>query len=111
MSKSEIARIRMEPETYGKWALEAQNAEMPLGPYLLQKLEEGSAQEALLHEIRQTLSRIEHQSQGGTKGTTDHIGAIVELLLLTRQIAGPQKVKIAQGEVVRLGLKLWGEES
>lgn len=95
---------------YAKWANLAQAHDMDLGPFLLHRLENGLALEEQLSDLRSMLARIENATRGAkgeAEGKAPDLGLFVELLLTLRQVAGPQKAKIAQGEVGRLGLKIW----
>lgn len=107
MSKTAIARIRMTEETYAKWQDLASIHHKDLGPYLLERLEAGERVEDELRELRVLFSRLARPGNTGAQDSAQERGAMLEMLLILRQIGGPQKSKIAQAEVQRLGFSLW----
>lgn len=112
MAKTAIARIRMEPVVYDRFSMLAQEANKDLGPYLLERLLEVEQLDQRLEAMHRTLARIEAQGSGpATSSPHNQVagndGMLLEMLLLARQIAGPQKAKLAGAEVERNGLDVW----
>jgi hypothetical protein len=92
--------IRLEREVWERHSAAAQSLGLPLSVYLRQRLDEQDRSEAALAEIRASIER-------GVAATAASRGLLVELLLMLRQLAGPQRAGLAQKEVERQGLELW----
>lgn len=112
MAKTATARIRMEPAVYDRFSARAQDLGKDLGPYLLERLLEADRLDDRLAAMHRVLARIEQAGTGGARSappaTTADQSMLVEMLLLLRQVAGPQKIGVAQGEVKRHGMDIWG---
>lgn len=99
--------VRLKGDVWIRYSAEAQAQGMPLGSYLRRRLEEQDSLAGELAALRHTMERaLAALAYGGTRAPPD--GTLVEVLLLLRSIAGPQKAAVAQKEVERRGLETWG---
>ncbi len=100
--------VRLTSEAWARYSAEAQAHEMPLAAYLRLRVEKWDQLESELTALRRAVERM---GKGGgepnSRGTELQPGVLVEMLLLLRALAGPQKAGIAQKEVERRGLELW----
>jgi hypothetical protein len=94
--------IRMEREVWERHSAAAQSLGIPLSVYLRRRLDEQDRATAALAEIQASLER-------SAAAATANRGLLVEMLLVLRQLAGPQRSVIAQREVERQGLELWSK--
>jgi len=96
--EDEAARQGKALATYLRERLEAQDDEQARSAALRAELANGMA------ELRGIVER------GGSSATGDSTGdprILLELLILMRAIAGPEKLKMAHAELKRQGLKHW----
>jgi hypothetical protein len=99
--------IRLEREVWERHSAAAQSVGLPLGVYLRRCLEEHDRTASALGELK---SLVERSSASGTEegnGAGLPMGLFIEVLLILRQLAGPQRALIAQKEVERRGLDSW----
>jgi hypothetical protein len=98
--------MRLARETWERHSAAAQLLGLPLGVYLRQRLEEQDRTATALAELRDSLERgvVAARSSAEPAGTR---GLLVEMLLILRQLAGPQRAGIAHKEAERLGLQVW----
>lgn len=106
MSSTHVG-LRLSRDAWTRFATEAQARGVALGTYLRQRLEE---QERLIAEL--ALRAAAEQSaaasaQPAGAAPVSDSGTIVEVLLLLRSIAGPQKSAMVHKEVERRGLSSW----
>jgi len=94
--------IRFEREVWARHSAAAQARGLPLGAYLRQLLDEHEQVTAALEELRASVERGVGEKQERTQQA-----ALLEILLILRQVGGPQKSGIARAEVERLGLEPW----
>ncbi len=104
---SSIVSVRLTRDAWTRYSIEAQRRRVALGTHLRQRLEE---QDRLIAEL--ALRALAEQSASSPPPPTatspaSDSGTLVEVLILLRTIAGPQKSAIAQKEVERLGLSSW----
>ncbi len=100
--------VRVGRELWTRFNVEAQALGVSLGTYVRRRLEEQERLAANLDVLRAAVERGAANAPPSTAALPPLLeSAIVELLLLLRQIAGPQKSLIAQKEVERRGLASW----
>ena len=100
--------LRLAPETWARLSAQAQDHCVPLATYLRRRLEEEDHIDAELGVLREVVERCARTPGGdGERGTKVPPGVLVEMLLLLRALAGPQRAAMAQGEVGRRGLEIW----
>ncbi len=100
--------VRVGRDLWTRFNVEAQALGVSLGTYVRRRLEEQDRLAANLDVLRAAVERGAATAAPPATGFPPLLeGAIVELLLLLRQIAGPQKSLIAQKEVERRGLPSW----
>ena len=100
--------VRVRRDLWTRFNVEAQALGVSLGTYVRRRLEEQDRLAENLDILRAAVERgaVNNPPQAAALPPLLE-GAIVELLLLLRQIAGPQKAIIAQKEVERRGLSSW----
>ena len=100
--------VRVGRDLWTRFNVEAQALGVSLGTYVRRRLEEQDRFAANLDVLRAAIERGAANAPPQASALPPLLeGAIVELLLLLRQIAGPQKSLIAQKEVERRGLPTW----
>ena len=100
--------VRVGRDLWTRFSIEAQALGVSLGTYVRRRLEEQDRFAANLDVLRAAFERGAANVPPQASALPPLLeGAIVELLLLLRQIAGPQKSLIAQKEVERRGLPTW----
>ncbi|HET9596262.1 MAG TPA: hypothetical protein VFP65_11810 [Anaeromyxobacteraceae bacterium] len=92
--------IRMERGVWERHSAAAQSLGVPLSVYLRRRLEEQERMAVALAEVQASLER-------SAAAAAAERGLLVEMLLILRQLAGPQRSVVAQREVERQGLELW----
>lgn len=106
MSSTHVS-IRLSNDAWTRYSAEAQARGVALGTYLRQRLEEQDrlvAELAIRAAAEQGASAREPPASSAAASDS---GTIVEVLLLLRSLAGPQKSAVAQKEVERRGLASW----
>lgn len=93
--------------------LSARAAGAGMSAYMRACLEQAWGREdrnnALLASLDALTARLDRGHMTGSAGTQQNTeGALMELLLLLRAIAGPDRIRSAQAEVERVGLPVWG---
>jgi len=96
--------IRFEREVWTRHSAAAQARGLPLGAYLRQLLEEHEQVATALAELRASLERGVGDKRENPAPSTSQ-AAVLEMLLILRQMAGPQRAGIARAEVERQGLE------
>ncbi|HTP28376.1 MAG TPA: hypothetical protein VMK12_22315 [Anaeromyxobacteraceae bacterium] len=96
--------IRFEREVWARHSAAAQARGIPLGTYLRKLLDEREQVATALGELRASLERGVGNQEGNSAPPTSQ-AAILEMLLILRQLAGPQRAGVAQAEVHRQGLE------
>jgi hypothetical protein len=100
--------VRLRGDVWARYSAEAQAAGVPLGTYLRRRLEEQDGIAASLDALRTAVERAALVAPPPTVLPPQLEGTIVELLLLLRSIAYPQKTAMVHAEVTRRGLETWG---
>lgn len=114
-------QIRLSPEKQFILEREAEAAGKPLGTFLREKLEGETdtrdelaalrrAVDADLGAIRDAVTSIQDRSaptHAGTGPSRADNGLLLEIALLLRAIAGPERMKLVQTELRRLGFDVW----
>jgi predicted DNA-binding ribbon-helix-helix protein len=94
--------IRFERKAWARHCAAAQARGLPLGTYIRQLLDEHEQVATAVSELRSSLERrVSDSGEGALQA------AVLEILLILRQSAGPQKAGIAQKELERRGVKPW----
>jgi hypothetical protein len=106
MSSTHVS-VRLSSDAWTRYSAEAQARGVALGTYLRQRLEE---QDRLVAEL--AIRAAAEQGASSREPTASSVsatdsGTLVELLLLLRSLAGPQRSAVAQKEVERRGLSSW----
>jgi hypothetical protein len=104
---SQNVGFRLSQDIWARYSLEAQQRGLPLGTWLRQRLEE---QDRLIVELslRAAVAHDAPPREDSRKSAPGaEPGTLVEVLLLLRTIAGPQKTAMVQKEVERRGLASW----
>jgi len=96
--------IRFEREVWARHSAAAQARGIPLGTYLRQLLDEHEQVAIALGELRASLERRVGDKEENS-GPPASQAAILEMLIILRQLAGPQRAGVAQAEVERQGLE------
>ena len=100
--------VRVGRDLWTRFSAEAQALGVSLGTYVRRRLEEQESSAVHLEVLRAALERGAASAPAPAATLPPLLeAAIVEALLLLRQIAGPQKTTIAQKEVERRGLGTW----
>jgi hypothetical protein len=99
--------LRLRREVWERHAAAAQTLGVPLSAYLRQRLDEQDLLAEELGALRAALERNAGSEATGGGPPPFAAGVLVELLLLLRILAGPQKAAVAQKEVERRGLETW----
>ncbi len=106
MSSTKIS-VRLSADAWARYSAEAQARRVGLATYLRQRLEK---QDLLVAElaIRAAAEQGASSREASASSTpASDSGTLVEVLLLLRSLAGPQKSAVAQKEVERRGLSSW----
>ena len=98
--------IRLSRETWARHSAAAQTLGVPLSVYLRQRLDEQERTAAALADLQAALERKAAAPPKSDEPALSS-GLLVEMLLLLRQLAGPQRAGVAQKEVERRGLEAW----
>ena len=107
MSSTHVC-LRLSDTAWTRYSEEAQARGMALATYLRRHLEEQDRILAELAALRAALEQRAPPVEPTDRPTTAiEAGALVELLLLLRSLAGPQKAAVVQKEVERRGLEIW----
>lgn len=106
MSSTHVG-VRLSRDAWTRYSTDAQARGLALGTYLRQRLEE---QDRLVAEL--AIRAVTEQAAGREQPTVaaapaEQPGTLVEVLLLLRSIAGPQKSAMVQKEVERRGMPSW----
>jgi hypothetical protein len=100
--------VRLKKDVWARYSAEAQTRGVSLGTFLRRRLEDDAQLGAEIAALRRAVERATNPSAPAPSATPPITpGALVEILLLLRQLVGPQKVAVAQKEVERRGLETW----
>jgi predicted DNA-binding protein len=107
--------LRLGRSTWERYANAAAEICKPLSTYLRERLEREDKQLEELASIRRTLESFSSslspdpasRASLTSVNAASHQAIVLEILLICRSIAQPQRTEVAQGEVARLGLPVW----
>lgn len=106
--ESVTVAFRLKPEVWARYSDLAQHRGQSLGAYMRERLEELERLEAEVARLRQLLeSAVQRPATAAGLSQSVPPGAFLEMLLLLRSMAGPQKCGMVQKEVERQGLEDW----
>ncbi len=98
MALTDLVTIRLSAEKRSLYEMEAAHRRQNLGTYLRERLEQS--------EI------LSHQPSGNTNSPSSHDqGVLLEILLLLRYSASPEKLNIVRGDLKRLNIPGWKGDS
>jgi hypothetical protein len=109
--QTRVVAIRFPETVWARYSAEAQAQRMALGAYLRERLEQQDAIADELAGLRRAIEEgapsrpPERAAPGATAGLDQAVA--LEMLLILRQLAGPQRATLAQKEVERRGLTPW----
>jgi hypothetical protein len=106
MSSTHVS-VRLSSDAWTRYSAGAQTRGVALGTYLRQRLEEQDRLVAELAIRAATEQGASSREPPASTASTSDSGTLVEVLLLLRSLAGPQKSAVAQKEVERRGLSSW----
>lgn len=96
--------VRLRSDAWARYSAEAQALGVSMGAYLRRRLEEQDEIAASLDALRAAVERAALVAP--TAALPPRLeGTMVELLLLLRSIANPQKTAMVHAEVMRRGLE------
>lgn len=107
MKNTATIGVRVGRDLWTRFNVEAQALGVSVGTYVRRRLEDEESLTARLDVIRAAVERGAKAPAPAAALPPLVEGAIVELLLLLRQMAGPQKALMAQKEVERRSLPAW----
>jgi hypothetical protein len=99
--------LRLSTDAWARYSAEAQAQRAAVATYVRQRLEH---QDRVIAEVAvraATEQNAAARDQPATDGSSTNSGTLVEVLLLLRSIAGPQKSAMVHKELERLGLTSW----
>jgi hypothetical protein len=100
--------LRLRGDAWERYSAAAQRLGLPLSTYLRQRLDDQDHFADELAALRAELGRKTTTSEPRADGAPAFApGLLVEMLLLLRMLAGPQKTTIAQKEVERREMSSW----
>ncbi|MVW78083.1 mobilization protein [Bordetella sp. 02P26C-1] len=101
--------LRLSPAKQLAYEEEAARVNKPLATYLRERLETGDALigefTALRSEIRAGLVSGQHANVMITRQVNDAL--LLEMVLLLRELGGPERMKRTHAELNRQGVKAW----
>jgi hypothetical protein len=99
--------VRLSTDAWARYSAEAQAQRVAVATYLRQRLEHEDRVIAELAVRAATEQDAAARDRPATDDPPTDSGTLVEVLLLLRSIAGPQKSAMVHKEVERLGLTSW----
>jgi hypothetical protein len=99
--------VRLNRDAWTRYSREAHTRGFALGTHLRHRLEEQDRLVAELALRAITEQDSEAREQPSKEPSPGEPGTLVEVLLLLRSLAGPQKSAMVQKEVERRGLASW----
>lgn len=108
-------QVRLNPSRQLIYEDEAARQGKPLATYLRERLEalddEQARSEALRAELANGMAElrgiVERGGNAAPGDTSSDPSILLELLILMRTVAGPDKMKMAHAELKRQGMKHW----
>lgn len=104
MTLTDFITIRLSAEKRHLYEAEAASRGQTLGVYLRERLEKSESSSHELQNLQELLKNISPSSSHDQ-------GILLELLLLIRCIAGPEKLNLVRRELKRLNIPLWQGDS
>jgi hypothetical protein len=109
--RARVVSVRLSEAEYQRYSSIAADKQLSLSTYLRERLDPQDSVsdqlEALRRAIEDAAGRRSVDRNAPTPPTTNDQAALLELLLLLRQFAGPQKMDVAQKELKRRGIEPW----
>ena len=96
MALTDLVTIRLSTEKRFLYESEAASRKQSLGTHLRERLEQSEA--------------LSHQSSKDTTSSQDQ-GLLLEILLLLRYTASPEKINLVRRELNRLNIPVWQGDS
>lgn len=94
MTLTDLVTIRLSAEKRSLYEMEAAHQRQSLGTYLRERLEQSEV--------------LSHQPSGSTTSTSPHDqGILLEILLILRYIASPEKLNLVRRNIKRLNIPTW----
>lgn len=105
MKLGDAIHIRLPIEKQELYKAEAATQNLPLTTYIRNRLE---ATDDLITEISNLKRAMEYTNELITDShKKQDTSAIIEMLFLLRQMVQPEKIRLAQNELKRLGYDIW----
>jgi hypothetical protein len=99
--------FRLSHDAWKRYSALAEVSELPLGTFLRRRLELQDQALATELDLRARGAKPPDAENGKSQPPPVVTGTLIEILLLLRSIAGPQRSVVAQKEVERQGLESW----
>ena len=107
--ESTQVHLRLGNDVWARYSTQAQAHGVALGTHLRRRLEQPD--QFLDGELAALRRLLEHAVAASAPACGEALplppGTLVEVLLLLRSLAGPQRAAVAQKEVERRGLETW----
>jgi hypothetical protein len=94
--------FRISHDAWKRYSTEAEVRDLPLGTYLRRRLEQQD--QVLAAELLRARPATPPEADRGPTSPAAMRGTLVEMAILLRSIAGPQRSNMARKEVERQGL-------
>lgn len=115
MALGSPVQLRLSPDQRMIYEDEAARQGRPLATYLRERLEAQDAEKARSEALRTELANgmaelrgiVERKGSPSHEDTTGDSSIFLELLILMRAIAGPDRIKMVHAELKRQGLTVW----
>jgi hypothetical protein len=100
--------LRLSLRAWDRYAGEAAVHRKPLSTYLRERLEREDELLAEIASIRRSVGILEAESPATSgRGAGSSANHLLEILLLCRAMAQPQRTEMVQAELRRLGIEVW----
>ena len=104
MALTDLITIRLPPEQRLLYEAEAARRGQSLSTYLRERLEKGESSSPELQNLQDLLKNIPQSSSHDQ-------GILLEILLLLRYIASPEKLNLVRRDLKRLNIPVWQGDS
>lgn len=101
MALTNPINIRLSPEKRFLYETEAARQGQSLGVYLRERLEQSEASSHELQKIHDLLKNLTSSSSSHDQGI------LLEILLILRYIASPEKLNLVRRDLKRLNIPVW----